>query len=350
LLCYRMNKGTCRCPFVKIKFDNYLRMENNLFSLKTQERVNSMKFKKIIVQFDAGNLILAEELICDIFFSFNIKGVVCDIPLDEPDEGFGTNTLPKPEFNSITGFLPLVDSSDTILEKIREKAANLSDLSIKVTIKTEIVDEKDWSEAWKTYFEVTKITDRITIKPEWKEYDGGGKDEIIIHLDPGMAFGTGTHPSTSMCIKLIETYLEPGSAFLDIGTGSGILMIAAAKLGARHITGIDTDEVAITVARQNLAKNDITAGLFNLLCAPLDKTEEISYDFIAANIIAQVIVDILPGISKKMTKNTTTILSGIIRERQKEIAAALEENNLFVIHEEYIDEWVTLAVRKKTRP
>ena len=111
-----------------------------------------MKFKKVIVRFDAENLILAEELICDIFFSFNLKGVVCDIPLEEPDEGFGTNTLPKPEFNSITGFLPLLDSSDIILEKIREKALNLSDLNIKVDIKTEIVDEKDWSDAWKEYF------------------------------------------------------------------------------------------------------------------------------------------------------------------------------------------------------
>jgi len=305
-----------------------------------------MKFKKIIVQFDAENLIIAEELICDIFFSFNLKGVVCDIPLDEPDEGFGTHTLAPPEIYSITGFLPLLDSSDIILNKIKKRALNLSKLNIKVEIKVEIVDEKDWADAWKAYFDVTPITDRITIKPAWKDYDEK-KDEIVIHLDPGMAFGTGTHPSTAMCIKLIETYLEPGSSFLDIGTGSGILMIAAARLGAERLMGIDNDEVAIKVARQNLAKNDIDPGSWDLLCTTLDKTDPTPCDCIAANIIAQVIVDILPEIAVRMTNNTTALLSGIIKDRLNDVRAALEKNNLFVIHEEGMDEWVALAVKKK---
>jgi len=304
-----------------------------------------MRFKKIIIQFDAGNLMLAEELICDIFFSFNLKGVVCDIPLDEPDEGFGTNTLPTPETCSITGFLPLLASSDIILEKIKEKISNLSNFNIQTNIQTEIVDEKDWSEAWKAYFEVTKVTDRITIKPTWKAYNEG-KDEIVIHLDPGMAFGTGTHPTTAMCIQMIETYLKPGSTFLDVGTGSGILMIAAARLGADSITGIDTDEVAIQVAQQNLAKNNIDPGRCNLLCTTLDKTDPTPCNFIVANIIAQVIVDILPAISIRMAPDTITILSGIIKERKIDVSAALEANHLFVIHEEYRDEWVALAVKK----
>ncbi|NOX33151.1 MAG: 50S ribosomal protein L11 methyltransferase [Deltaproteobacteria bacterium] len=306
-----------------------------------------MKFIKIIIRFDADNLILAEELICNIFFSFHLKGVICDVPLDEPDEGFGTNTLSYPEVCSITGFLPLLDSSDIILEKIKQKASGLSDLNIQVDIKTEIVDEKDWSDAWKAYFEVTKVTDRITIKPAWKSHDAG-EGEIVIHLDPGMAFGTGTHPTTAMCIKLIERYLVPDSSFLDIGTGSGILMIAAAKLGARTILGIDNDAVAIEVAQQNLIKNDIDPARCDLLCTTLEKTDPGPYHFIAANIIAQVIVDILAGISMRMDENTITILAGIIKERQKDVLAAIVRNHLFVIHEDNTDEWVTLAV-KKTR-
>ncbi len=305
-----------------------------------------MKFKKVIARFDSDNVLLAEELICDIFFSFNLSGVVCDVPLEEPDEGFGKNTLPKPEICSIAAYLPMLDSSDSKFEKIKEKALKLADLDIKVDIQTQIVDEKDWAEAWKTYFEVTPITDRITVKPEWKNHDAR-KDEIVIHLDPGMAFGTGTHPSTAMCIKLIETYLVPGSTFLDIGTGSGILMIAAAKLGAEHLTGIDTDEVAIDVARQNLAKNKINPRLFDLSCKSLDKTDKRPYHFIVANIIAQVIIRILPEISLRMTQDTTIVLSGIIKDRQKDVIAVLETYDLYVIHEEYADEWVTLAVRKK---
>lgn len=305
-----------------------------------------MKYRKIIAQFDAENIDLAEELICNIFFSFNLKGVVCDVPLEEPDEGFGTNTLPKPEIYSVTGFLPLLDSTDIILEKIRKKAALLSDLDIKVDIKTDMVDEADWADAWKEYFEVTKITDRITIKPEWKDHEPS-EDELVIHLDPGMAFGTGTHPTTAMCIKLTETYLTPGASFLDVGTGSGILMIAAARLGAKHLTGIDTDEIAIKVTRENLVKNDINERLYTLKCTTLDQTDDVPYHFIAANIIAQVIVDILSELSKRMTPDTTTILSGIIKERRKDVLEALEKNNLKVVHEEVTDEWIALAVKKK---
>lgn len=308
-----------------------------------------MKFKKIIIQFDDKNTILAEELICDIFFSFNLKGVVCDVPLyeeDRPDEVFGLNTITKTEFNSITGFLPLIDSYESILEQIKEKALDLARFDINVNIKTEIIDEKEWSESWKKYFEVTKITDRITVKPEWKDHIAT-ENEIVIHLDPGMAFGTGTHPTTYMCIRLMETFFEPGSDFLDIGTGSGILMITAAKLGAKSITGIDNDEVAVKVAGQNLKKNSIASTEFNLSCSTLERMDIKKYDFIAANIIAQVIVDIMPEISKRMTEDTITILSGIIKERQNKVLTSLETHSLDVIHEEYVDEWVALAIRKK---
>lgn len=305
-----------------------------------------MKFKKVIVQFDAKNLVLAEELIVDIFFSFNLKGVVCNIPLDEPDEGFGTNTLPKPEIYSIEGYLPLIDSSGILLEQIRDKTSNLSHLNIKIDIKTEIVDEEDWAHAWKAYFEVTPITDRITIKPVWKDHVAK-EGEIVILLDPGMAFGTGTHPTTAMCIKLIEEFFQPGSSFLDVGTGSGILMVAAAGLGAKQLLGIDTDEVAIDVAKKNLGLNDIDPEMVNLLCTTLDKIDPAPWQFIAVNIIAQVIVTLLPEISMRMTKETILILSGIIRERQNDVLLALEANHLFVIHEEYTDEWVCLAVKKK---
>jgi len=307
-----------------------------------------MKFKKIVVTFDAQNISLAEELICNIFFSFNIKGVVCDVPLEEPDEGFGTHTLPVPEIFSVTGFLPLLDSSDIILKKMVEKMRSLEDLDITVDINTEVVDEEDWSDAWKKYFEVTRITDRITIKPEWKDHVAK-KNEIIIHIDPGMAFGTGTHPTTAMCIQMIEKYLAPDTTFLDIGTGSGILMITAAKLGAKKVFGIDTDELAINIARKNLSKNEIYSDASNLICTDLDKTDLKPYDFIAVNIIAQVIVDILPQVCDRMTKDTITILSGIIKERQKDVMKALKANNLFVIHESYVHEWVCLAIKRLTK-
>jgi ribosomal protein L11 methyltransferase len=308
-----------------------------------------MKFKRVTARFDAEDLNLAEELICDIFFSFNLKGVVCDVPIEEPDEGFGTHTLPKLEIFSITGYLPLLDSTDILLSSMKKKFSGLADLGITVTVTTEIVDEKDWADAWKSYFEVTRITDRIVIKPEWKDHTPG-PDEIVIHLDPGMAFGTGTHPTTAMCIQLIEAYLEPGNTFLDVGTGSGILMIAASHLGAGKMIGIDTDEIAVTITRQNLDRNHIDDQAYTLACTTLDKIHSQPCDMIAANIIAQVIVQILPDISQRMTSRTTTILSGIIRDRLPDVRKALETQNLIVLNEAVTDEWVALAVRKKMGP
>ncbi len=304
-----------------------------------------MKFNELTVQFDAQDLAFAEELICDIFFSFNLKGVICNIPLDEPDEGFGTNTLPKPEEYSITGFLPLLDSSDIIIEKLTQKLEALHKFNITVNIGTRIVDEKNWADAWKDYFEVTKITNRITIKPDWKDHSPTA-NELVIHLDPGMAFGTGTHPTTAMCIQMIEHHLKPGASFLDVGTGSGILMIAAKKLGAGSMMGIDTDEVAIQVTEQNLEKNNIPGNDYSLVCTTLDKTDKTPYRMIAANIIAQVIVEILPQIVLRMTDESVTILSGIIKERLPDVTSALKVNRLHVKQEQYTDEWVALAVKK----
>ncbi len=304
-----------------------------------------MKFKKIIARFDGPDLAIAEELICDVFFSFNLKGVICDIPLEEPDEGFGNHTLPAPEFYSITGFLPLLDTVDLQVEKIKKQTAELSMLGVSVEILTQVVDEKDWADAWKDYFEVISITDRITIKPEWKDHTAR-KGEKIIHLDPGMAFGTGTHPTTAMCIQLMDRHLTKGAGFLDVGTGSGILMITAAKLDAVNLVGIDTDPVAVDIARKNLEKNDIPPDAFTLTCTTLDKTPVQSFDFIAANIIAQVIVDILPDICLRMTDQSVAFLSGIIMERLPDVMAAMDDCGLYVSQEMNEDEWVALAVRK----
>jgi len=336
---YPLRINYCKLEPIKIE-------KNNLFFQKKQGRVTPMKFKKVIAQFISEDIDLAEGLICDIFFSFHLKGVICDIPLEEPDEGFGTNTIPKPEKYSITGFLPLLDSSEIILKTIKEKVEKLSDFNIQVKILTSIVDEKDWSNAWKDFFEVTPITDRITIKPEWKDHTPQ-KDEIVIHLDPGMAFGTGTHPTTFMCIEMIDKYLNPKDSFLDVGTGSGILMITAAKLGAKHLYGIDTDEVAIDVANKNLLKNNIDSQNCILTCETLDKSAQKQFSFIAANIIAQVIVDILPDICLRMDQKTTTILSGIIKDRLNDVKKAIQQNHLAIIEEKYTDEWVVLVIRKK---
>ncbi len=305
-----------------------------------------MKFHEIRAEFHAPDIAVAEEMICEVFFSFNLKGVVCDVPLDEPDEGFGTHTLSPPQICSVTGYLPCIKTSTNAVDQIKKQLAALSDTGIHVDVVLRSVDEKAWENAWKDYFEVTRITDRIVVKPEWREYTAG-PGEIVIHLDPGMAFGTGTHPTTSMCVQMIQTFLQPGSDFLDIGTGSGILMIAARKLGARRIVGIDTDAVAVQVTGQNLLKNNIPDTCCSLCCSTLAQMPPDKFPLIAANIIAQVIVDLLPGIVEKMTSDATVILSGIIEERSPEVLAALEKNNLQVVQTLQTQEWMALAVQHR---
>jgi ribosomal protein L11 methyltransferase len=305
-----------------------------------------MKFKKLTAEFDADNISLAEELICHVFFSFNLKGVVCDIPIPEPEEGFGTQTLPLPEQNAIIGYLPDIDSSDLVIDQIKERLADLAELDIHVSPCIDLVDEKDWADAWKEYFNVTRITDRIVVKPEWKPHTPA-PDEIVIHIDPGMAFGTGTHPTTAMCLELLEKHLRPGQQVLDVGCGSGILMIGAAKLGAAGLTGIDTDPVAVDITRENLEKNKIDPDIFTLCATTLDKIPGSPYDLVMANIIAQVIVEITADIKKRMAPKGIALLSGIIQERKPDIMEALAASDLALVSEKIQGEWVAMVVCHK---
>ena len=162
-----------------------------------------------------------------------------------------------------------------------------------------------------------------------------------------MAFGTGTHPTTSMCLALLEEHVQPGKTLLDVGCGSGILMIGAAKLGAGAMTGIDVDPVAVDITQQNLEKNAIALDGVTLGAVTLDKTPEIRYDLICANIIAQVIVSIMPDIATRLAPDGTAILSGIIEERVPDIYAALDAQNLRCVKKISQEEWVALVVCHK---
>ena len=303
-----------------------------------------MKFKKVTASFVSDNLTLAEELICDIFFSFRLKGVVCNIPLEEPDEGFGTQTLPPVTEYSIEGYFPDVDASQIVIRDIDTRTQALSDLGIQVTLNVTQVDEEDWAHAWKEYFNVTRIGKNIVIKPAWKDHTPA-PDDLVIELDPGMAFGTGTHPTTFSCLEMLETYTRPGARFMDVGCGSGILTIAAAKLGAAPLTALDNDETAVTISEKNLAHNGVTTA--HLVTATLDQLPQTPQDLIAANIIAQVLVNIMGEIATRLAPKGIAILSGIILDRREDIITALEAQNLTIVEEKRMDEWVTLAVSHK---
>lgn len=209
------------------------------------------------------------------------------------------------------------------------------------TVKVRQVAEQDWQEAWKTYYRPVKVGQRMVIKPAWQEYVTGG-DRVIIDMDPGQAFGTGTHPTTVMCLEMIEAYTVPGVTVADIGTGSGILAVAAALMGARQVLAVDSDPVAVRVAGENVKRNGVhgvvEVGVGNLL-------DNVSGGFgiIVANILSSVIKELAPEALRCLRPEGRFIASGIIRERLPEVRESLENAGFCIERQSEKGEWIALA-------
>lgn len=206
------------------------------------------------------------------------------------------------------------------------------------------LDEKanqDWSKKWKEKWTVTHVTDNISVVPSWLNYEPK-ENEITITLDPGCAFGTGTHQTTQLCMKALEKYLKKGDTMADIGTGSGILAILAMKLGALSAYGCDNDETVIDVAKDN-AKINKTDCLFELKTA--DKLSE-KYDFVCANILHNVLYEIMGDLKNIMRDNGTLSLSGILNEKKDVVLEAIKRENLNIIDTIEQDQWISYVVTK----
>jgi len=201
---------------------------------------------------------------------------------------------------------------------------------------------QDWSEKWKEKWDITKVSDKIVIVPDWLEYEGKNS-EIIIKLEPGCAFGTGTHQTTQLCMKAIEKYMKPDSKMADIGTGSGILAICAKKFGAKFVYACDNDETVIDVAKENAVKNNCKDIFVELNTA--DKISE-KFDFVCANILHNVLAQIMPDLKKIMTKGAIIVLSGILDEKKQVVFDAIKANKLELLEETHQNQWTALIVRK----
>ena len=207
--------------------------------------------------------------------------------------------------------------------------------------------DEDYVDNWKKYVFTTKISDRFVVKPTWRDYEKNS-DELVIELDPGRAFGTGTHPTTYLCIRLMEKYIENSHTVIDVGTGSGILMVAANKLGAKEIWGVDIDPDACEVAKENLILNGITDENTKVLVGNLlNVVENKTFDVVVANILADVILMLLKDISKVIKKDGILILSGIIEDKKNLVINACEKEGLELVEVQEDKEWVALSLRMK---
>ncbi len=203
-------------------------------------------------------------------------------------------------------------------------------------------ENQDWSKKWKEKWDVTHVTDKITIVPTWIDYSPKKVDEIIINLDPGCAFGTGTHQTTQLCMKALEKYFTSGQTMADIGMGSGILAILAKKMGANKVYGCDNDDTVIEVAKDNAKLNNVDCE-FELGTA--DKINQ-KYDFICANILHNVLFDIMGDLKNLMHDGSKMSLSGILIEKAPIVLDAIKRENLKIIDEITQDQWTSFVVTK----
>jgi ribosomal protein L11 methyltransferase len=313
---------------------------NRIFERTT---ASAMKWMEVRIIFDGPDPDTAMDLISGIFVDLGRPGVIQEGLQPEPDTDWADDAPPLPRRCAVIGHLPENDQLAAAVTAINRQLAVL-ETTCRVTseIKLRSMDEEDWAESWKSHFHPFRIGDHIIVKPSWHDYHPLPGD-LILEIDPGMAFGTGTHATTSMCIRLLERHLRPGDRVLDIGCGSGILMLAAEKLGASHITGVDTDPVAVSVAAENMIRNRITPDKFQVFSGNLTTGVDGRFEVVCANIRTHVIHHLMGVIRDVLTPGGLLICSGITRRGREEILAEMHFQGLALIDELTDAEWVAMA-------
>ncbi|MBP2653869.1 MAG: prmA [Firmicutes bacterium] len=295
----------------------------------------------------------ATEAVANIFHELGSSGVVIEDPelinlyrqsgtweyCDIPEQA-------ETEVVTVKAYLPVDDCLD---EKIRLLSQCLEELEHNIEKRVGLVErrevqEEDWAVAWKEFFVPVKVGERIVIKPTWKDYNAR-EDEIVIEIDPGMAFGTGSHHTTAMCIRLLEDIVANGNIVYDVGTGSGILSVAAAKLGATQVRAVDIDSVAVRVAAENIAVNQVE-NVVEVAKGDLLSGFTGQADVIVANIIADVIINMLPDVPAGLVTGGYFVASGIIAERVGEVLLALSANGLTLEKATEEGGWGAVLARK----
>lgn len=308
-----------------------------------------MKVVEIKVIYESDDIERATKEISDIFYGFGVTGLKIEEPMKSKNPlDFYKN---EKEFlmvdHAISAYFPLNPYAEkrkvAILSTFEEKFADRDD--IVYTVDFYEYDEEDYQNSWKKYLFPEKVSEKFVVKPTWREYTPEA-DELIIELDPGRAFGTGSHPTTSLCLKLMEENIKEGDSVIDVGTGSGILMIAADRLGASEIYGTDIDELAVESAKENLELNKISEEKAKVYKGDLiSVVEDKKFDVVVANILADVLLILLHDISKVVKPNGKIIFSGIIEDKCELLKKEVEALG-FIVEEIKADkEWRAMLIR-----
>jgi len=284
------------------------------------------------------------EPLSHIFHRYGHGGVAMEEPGGfNPDEG---ETPPPPDLVRITTYLPVDSTTASRRAGIDVGVALVSTLCPISPLQERVVEEEDWEQAWKHHFHVLHVGERMVVVPTWREY-AASESDIVISLDPGMAFGTGHHPTTRMCMVLLEEFCTPGMRVLDVGCGSGILSIVAAKLGVASVAGVEIDEVAARSAATNIADNGVDRVVTvyqGTLTDTLVPPE--GFDLAVANVSAKVVSELAGDMFSALRPGGRLVASGILEERQASVRQALESAGATIERGVSDGDWVALVASK----
>lgn len=308
-----------------------------------------MKVVEIKVIYESDNIDEATKEISNVFYDFGVTGLKIEEPLKDknPLDFYKDEKQFLMVDNAISAYFPLNFYAEkrkkAILEAFDQKFSDRED--IVYTVDFYEYEQEDYENNWKKYLYPEKVSEKFVVKPTWREYTPES-DELIIELDPGRAFGTGSHPTTSLCLKLMEEVIKPGDSVIDVGTGSGILMIAAERLGASEIYGTDIDEMAVAAAKENLELNSIDSTKAKVYKGDLiSVVKDKKFDVVVANILADVLLILIKDISKVVKKGGKIILSGIIEDKCDIVKKEVENLGFEVAQVKQDKEWRALLIK-----
>lgn len=312
-------------------------------------------------KFTLKTLSAVEDIVISTLAEAGVEGVEIEdkVPLTEQDkQQMFVDILPEGPADDgiayLNFYLDEKDDKEALLARVREELEELRmfmDIG-ECTITESKTEDKDWINNWKQYFHQFYVDD-ILIIPSWEEVKPEDQGKMIIHIDPGTAFGTGMHETTQLCMRQLMKFVKPDTELLDVGTGSGILSIVALKLGAAHAVGTDLDPCAISATKENLEANGVPEGSMDVMIGNIIDDKEVQdaagyekYDIVTANILADVLIPLTPVIIHQMKKGGIYITSGILDEKESQVTDAVKAAGLEVLEVTHQGEWVSVTARK----
>ena len=297
----------------------------------------------------------AQEAVSALFEETGASGTVIEDPAlinEYIHSGLWDYTdIPEQKDTSVVTVKAYFAADDSLDEKLASIRAGLDEIAARgvdttpAELLTARVQDEDWANSWKKYFHTDKVGERVVIQPSWEEYEPQD-GEVVLRLDPGAAFGTGTPPTTSMCLRAMEKLVKPGMTVFDVGTGSGVLAIAAAKLGAKTVHAVDYDATAVRVARENIEANGVS-DLISTAESDLFSAISGKSGLVTANLIADLVIRLLPGLGAHLEKGGALLASGIIESRTQEVREAADAAGFFVAEDFEEKEWHAMVIRRR---